>query len=142
MLHILSLDIIYKIKEKLLDVELESIYVWTKNQMTFISDKIAIRRCFLFIDQDAIQKHSSSYIGLVICQQMRYYLLPQAVKYHDSMCLLYRIKSKTDMEYKQSWSVVVKITYIVIWFLYDINIVISMGKLKTSWVTQVTESTQ
>ena len=106
MFHILSLDIIYKIKEKLLDVELESIYVWTKNQMTFISDKIAIRRCFLFIDQDAIQKHSSSYIGLVICQQMRYYLLPQAVKYHDSMCLLYRIKSKTDMEYKQSWSVV------------------------------------
>ena len=73
-----------------------------KTQMTFISDKIAIRRCFLFIDQDAIQKHSSSYIGLVICQQMRYYLLPQAVKYHDSMCLLYRIKSKTDMEYKQS----------------------------------------
>ena len=142
MFHILSLDIIYKIREKLLDVEFESIYVWTKNQMTFISDKIAIRRCFLFIDQDAIQKHSSSYIGLVICQQMRYYLLPQAVKYHDSMCLLYRIKSKTDMEYKQSWSVVVKITYIVIWFLYDINIVISMGKLKTSWVTQVTESTQ
>ena len=63
--------------------------------MTFISDKIAIRRCFLFLDHDSIQKHSSSYIGLVICQQMRYYLLPQAVKYHDSMSLLYRIKSKT-----------------------------------------------